>query len=442
MSAIPYAVGYTFTDSSYEARVGGEFSVSIDRHTLKGTYNTDASTLEADPFVFSFYKRKVSLAEKRPFFSRDLDVYRSPISLLYTRGIADINYGANYTFRSNTLKAGAFYVEEEPIPGDTTHNIRRFMAVRPNVVTKFVNFGGTFIHNEQTNGPSETIISGDARVDLPSRWVFVPQLATNRDGYASKAYLYYEFNPAGGPYADFSYTRFGKKFDGMTVINLFGKNYDEISNSVGYNFIYNRSYFHQMNARVEFYKAESLDRDFMLQRNINGNFFYKVNDWLSVNHYAEISNADEALSDTTKKNHNDYAQDHNVKILIGNNAIVLGYKEGSYYGQKLRNPYASYESMFFSRVGVSATAFLVENEARIFSAKINYRIMPKLFLRSLYQWKSEKGKSNKYDNFQLWNSMLQYEFFAGSNLYLVLNLQGEDLEYVGRYCKLAYEFNF
>ncbi|HNE85474.1 MAG TPA: hypothetical protein PLG25_16505, partial [bacterium] len=143
MSAIPYAVGYTFTDSSYEARVGGEFSVSIDRHTLKGTYNTDASTLEADPFVFSFYKRKVSLAEKRPFFSRDLDVYRSPISLLYTRGIADINYGANYTFRSNTLKAGAFYVEEEPIPGDTTHNIRRFMAVRPNVVTKFVNFGGT-----------------------------------------------------------------------------------------------------------------------------------------------------------------------------------------------------------------------------------------------------------------------------------------------------------
>jgi hypothetical protein len=38
--------------------------------------------------------------------------------------------------------------------------------------------------------------------------------------------------------------------------------------------------------------------------------------------------------------------------------------------------------------------------------------------------------------------MLQYEFFGGSNVYLVFNVDGDRLQYTRRYFKVSYEFNF
>jgi hypothetical protein len=61
--------------------------------------------------------------------------------------------------------------------------------------------------------------------------------------------------------------------------------------------------------------------------------------------------------------------------------------------------------------------------------------MDKLYLRTFFQ-------KDTYGHRALWNTMIQYEFFGGSNVYLVLNLDGDRLQYTRRYFKVGYEFNF
>ena len=60
---------------------------------------------------------------KRPFFSKDLDIYRTPINLFYTRAIEEIKYGFNYTYRSDNIKVGSIYVEDR----DEEGNERNFL---------------------------------------------------------------------------------------------------------------------------------------------------------------------------------------------------------------------------------------------------------------------------------------------------------------------------
>ena len=71
----------------------------------------------------------------------------------------------------------------------------------------------------------------------------------------------------------------------------------------------------------------------------------------------------------------------------------------------------------------------------IFRIKLDWRIIDKLYLRSFFQ-------QDTYRRLALWNSLLQYEFFAGSNIYLVLNLEGNKLQNTQRVFKIGYEFNF
>lgn len=91
---------------------------------------------------------------------------------------------------------------------------------------------------------------------------------------------------------------------------------------------------------------------------------------------------------------------------------------------------------------------LVEQD--IYRIKLNYRIIDKLYLRSFYQINNRRDKlDDTQRKLTAWNSLLQYEFFAGSNLYFVLNLQKDNnledhglFENAGKYFKFAYEVNF
>ena len=66
---------------------------------------------------------------------------------------------------------------------------------------------------------------------------------------------------------------------------------------------------------------------------------------------------------------------------------------------------------------------------------VDFIEMNKLFLRSYFQ-------RDNYSKQALWNPILQYEFFAGSNVYLVLNLNGDKLQNTAKYFKVGYEINF
>ncbi|MGH2574508.1 MAG: hypothetical protein ACRDFC_02290 [Ignavibacteria bacterium] len=440
-NSTPFVVGNKFNDSTYKASLGGEFNVSLDKHKLKATYNTDESTLEADPFRFSFYKRPIFLQEKRPFFSKDLDIYRTPIDLFYTRAIENIDYGFNYTFRSDKLKGGAVYVEEEK---DTLGNKTKFFIARPNFNFKDFNVGSLFIYSlDRTNNYQEKILSLDGKLNLPLRFRFVPQFISgynNQTGWhnAYNFNLYYEFNESGGPYGDLVYTRYDDKLLSSTLFNDYGNNYDEIFSGFGYVISKNRKYFPFINIYGKYLRARTLSDKFNYINGGSVEVFYKATGWLSFFHYFEINRPndfDENNNVVVRKN---FLQEHNFKILFGNNAVFAGYFFGPYFGTYLKNPYAELDLIFFDRISLKLNynyRELFDIKQSIYSIKLDYKIMDKLYLRSFFQ-------KDTYNRLALWNSLLQYEFFGGSSVYLVMNLEGDKLQYTRRYFKVGYEFNF
>lgn len=439
VNATPYIVANKFTDSTLQGTVGGDMTVGLDKHKLKGTFNTDESTLEADPFDFSLYGRPIFLQEKRPFFSKDLDIYRSPINLLYTRAIYDIRYGFNYTYRSDHLKTGLLYVEEEAPSGAPRRDRRTFLAARPKYDSRYANLGATvMVADDPVNDHEERVVSVDGRFNLPSRFVFQPQIITNTDGQAYNMHLFYEYNQQGGPFADLIYRKFDRKFDALTLFNNYGNDNEEYQASAGYKMVRNAKTFYDVQVYAEYYQAKRSSDGFKYQEAISANLYYKATDWLVMNHNASWNRPNDLVGDTDRITRRNFLQDHSAKFIVGSNAWYVGYQVGPYFGKTLYNPYTTLELIFFKRLALRGTYIYlkdVANTKHIIRAKADYRIMDKLYLRSFFQ--RDTGKDVTF-----WNSLVQYEFFAGSNIYVVLNLLGNDLDYVGRYFKFAYEFNF
>jgi hypothetical protein len=442
-NAQPFIVGDKFNNISSRFRYGGEFTVSLDKHKLKSTFHTDESTLEADPFRFSLYGRPIFLQEKRPFFSKDLDIFNTPINLFYTRAIQDIDYGLNYTYRSDKLKLGAVYVQEDTLPG-VQGSKRNFFIARPNFNFQDFNIGGLFVYTHDTLGKySEKVASVDTKINLPLRFRLLGQFARSfntlgKGGNLYNAYLYYESNNAGGPFCDLSYARYDSTFRSTTLFNNYGNNYDELNLSAGYQFVRKSKTFSNINISGGYYRARRFTDNFDYQNGFFINTYYKIFGWLSAYHglnYDRPNQFDEAGNITKTDN---LLGETNFKLIFGNNSLTAGYYGGKYFGTTLKNPYLTLDMAFFYRIRLILNYIYVEHDVvkqTIYSAKLDYRILPKLYLRTYYQ-------RDTYNKRGLWNTLLQYEFFGGSSVYLVLNLNGDRLQNTGRYFKVSYEFNF
>lgn len=448
----PYAMANKFNDVKGKFKFGGEFALSLDKHKLKSTVYTDESTLEADPFRFSFYGRPIFLQEKRPFFSKDLDIYRTPINLFYTREIQNIQYGFNYTYRSDKFKMGAVYVKEDTLqfaPGSK----RQFIAARPYFNFKDFNIGGLVVHTRDTLGSfQQTVVNVDGKVYLPSRFRFIPQFARsfNTDGTAANmynAYLYYEHNSNGGPYMDASYIRYDSNFNAVTLFNNYGNNYDEISANGGYQFVREKAkYFRDINISGGYYRARRFTDGFNYQNGPYVNLNYKPIGWLSLSHYFNYDRPNEqdrfgnvVLDENGEKLvRENLLTEHYAKVLFGNNSLSAGIYGGKYFGETLLNPYVSTDLSFFGKLRLGASynyRQVGDIKQSIYSIKLDLKVFDKLFLRSYFQ-------KDTYRKRALWNTMVQYEFFGGSSVYLVLNLDGDKLQYTRRYFKVSYDFNF
>lgn len=447
----PFVMANKFNNLDGAFRFGGEFAVSLDKHKLKSTYHTDESTLEADPFRFSFYGRPIFLQEKRPFFSKDLDLFNTPINLFYTRAISNINYGFNYTYRSDKFKLGAVYVQEDTLPF-APGSKRSFIAARPKFNFQDFNIGGLIVHTRDTlNNFKETVVDVDAKIKGPSRFWFIPQIARsfNSDGSGANmynAYLFFESNSNGGPFMDAYYARYDSNFNASTLFNNYGNNYDEISLSGGYQFVRNTPMFSNISINAGYYRARVLSDGFNYQNGANLNLFYKVNGWLSASHSInydrpnEYDNSGNIMlnDDGSYLVRNNILTEHFAKVLFGSYAISAGFYGGKYFGNTLVNPFANIDLSFFGRLRILGSInYRNDGEIKqtIYSVKLDLKVFDKLYLRSYFQ-------KDTYGKRALWNTMVQYEFFGGSNVYLVLNLDGDRLQYTRRYFKVSYEFNF
>jgi hypothetical protein len=444
-SLTPFVTGKKFNGQKYGLGIGGDADVTLDKHRLRTTLFTDQSTLEADPFSFTFYNRPIYLEEKRPFFSKDLDIYSTPITLFYTRSVDSIDYGANYTYRSDLFKAGVAYINEPKYDfSDSTNKSKQYFVARPRFNLPDFNIGGLFIYTDNSiSNTAEKILSVDARIYLPYRFRFIPQYVRTMDnkgdpGNALSAYLYYEFDNSGGFYGDMSYTRFDKNFRSSTAFTDYGNNYHSGFMSLGYNFVRNTEWFTSINVNGGFYTARKITDDFRYQERGNLSLSYRVNGWLNVSHNFELNypnDFDENGNIITRKN---FLQEHYAKVLIGANSIYAGYYFGTYFGSFVKNPYMGISLKPMERLSASFTLNyrnFFDIKQTIYRIKVDYRIIDKMFLRTYFQ-KDTYGKK------ALWNTLLQYEFFAGSNAYIVLNLEGEKLRNTRRVFKLGYEFNF
>lgn len=438
----PFIVGRSFNSDTARLRFGGEFAISLDKHKLKSTIFTDESTLEADPFRFAFYGRPIFLQEKRPFFSKDLDIYRTPVNLFYSRAIDKIQYGFNYTYRSDKFKMGALYVQDTlPTAPNST---RRFAVARPNFNFQDFNIGGLFMYNtNELDTSKEQMVSVDSKINLPSRFRLITQLARSFNNKTSganmyNAYLYFEQNSNGGPYMDAGYTRYDSNFSATTLFNNYGNNYDEINVSGGYQFVKNNKYFSNINVSAGYYRSHEFSEGFNYQNGVFGNLFYKVTGWLSFFHSLNFDRPNDHDAQGNIITRDNILTEHNFKVVFGNNSFSAGFYGGRYFGDKLLNPYASVDLAFFGKVRLGANYTyreLPDIKQSIYNIKLDYKVMDKLFLRAYYQ-------RDTYNKRALLNTMLQYEFFGGSSVYLVLNLDGDRLEYTRRYFKVSYEFNF
>ncbi|CAN5636911.1 hypothetical protein BH10BAC5_BH10BAC5_01210 [soil metagenome] len=447
-TAIPYIVGNKFNDSTYKAELGGEFQLNYNRHTLKSTINTDKSTLEADPFTFNFYGRPTFLSEKRPFLSKDLDIYRSQINLFYTRAIENIDYGFNYTYRDDKMKIGSIYIREGE---DNQGNRKDFFVSRPKYTSQTLNAGGMLIYrNDPGHEYQEKILSIDGFYRFPNNRVRLlgqvahtanTQSGNSTQGTGFNLYSFYEFDNSGGPYYDASYSRFDKYFKASTSFNSqvgSPNDFDELSLSGGYNWNIARKYFSNINVNGSYYRASQLSEDFNYQEkwseNANFNITGPLNFFQSVE-YNKPNDFDESGNLITRTN---ILQEYDVSYVFGNNAISAGYYFGTYFGNFIKNPYVSANFFFFNKLAVSGSVSyfdVFDTKTTILNTRMDYKVMDKLYLRSFFQTNTGSKQS-------LWNTLVQYEFFAGSNFYFVLNLIGENLQHTSKYLKLGYEFNF
>jgi hypothetical protein len=452
-NVIPFAVGQSFNNDADTVKIGGDFNVSLDKHKLKATLNPDESTLEADPFRFSLYARPIFLQEKRTFFSKDLDLFRTPINLFYTRAIEDIELGFNYTYRSDIFKAGAVYVNDI----DPFGFQRNFFIARPKMNFQDINIGSLVIYSRNAGRDyTENILSFDGSYRFPKNPLrFQAQFASSATsagrqsahGTAYNLYGYYQYNDAGGPYGDVSYNRVNPGFNASTYFNSqtgLPNNFHEFFASGGYKFVFDRKYLSDMNINAGFFTLRTLETDqnlpgdYKFQNNMNINTNYKVTEFLRFNQYFEYNRPNGFDNNGELITYTNTAQEYNASIFLGTNYINLGYYFGPYFGQFIENPYASGNIFLFESLALNASINFVnlgDIKQTILNTGLNWKILNKLFLRSYFQ-------RNNYNRQALWNSILQYEFFAGSNAYIVVNMNGDRLQNVGKYFKVGYDFAF
>ncbi len=122
----------------------------ITNVTLNATINPDFAQIESDPNEINLTGNELFLEERRPFFSENLNIFRLPLPLLYTRRMEDITYGAKGTGRVGDGDFALFHVRSDDLPRDEDgvpleDEDGNLLAPRANDHTALVyrhNFGG------------------------------------------------------------------------------------------------------------------------------------------------------------------------------------------------------------------------------------------------------------------------------------------------------------
>lgn len=220
-----------FVRDRAEADVGLDAKfVFKDSLVLDVTLNPDFAQVESDePQVTVNQRFEVFFPEKRPFFIENANYFQTPINLLFTRRIADPQYGGRLTGKQGPYALGAFLIDDESPgkrvpPSDPLHGKRALYGIVRVSRDLFRQSSLGFLYTGREFEQTYNRVAGlDARFKLGENWVASGQAATSatrclppaeRDRLGGGVDFCFPDDPErlAGPAYDFELTRSGRSF--------------------------------------------------------------------------------------------------------------------------------------------------------------------------------------------------------------------------------------
>jgi len=171
--------------ADFDAGLDAKF-VFRDSLVLDVAVNPDFSQVESDePQVTVNQRFEVFFPEKRPFFIENASYFATPINLVFSRRIADPQFGVRLTGKAGPYAIGAFVIDDEA-PGESvadadplTDTRALFAIFRVNRdIGKQSTLG--FIFTDREYRDSHNRVGGvDARFKLSENWVATAQAVSS-----------------------------------------------------------------------------------------------------------------------------------------------------------------------------------------------------------------------------------------------------------------------
>ncbi len=192
-------------DRQFDGGIDAKFVIK-DSFVLDLTANPDFAQVESDqPQITVNQRFEVFFPERRPFFLENSDFFQTPLQLVFTRRIADPQFGARLTGKAGPYAIGAMLIDDQA-PGRSLslaqpeQDRRAFFAigrVRRDILRQS-NIGAIYTHRQFQD--SYNRVGGiDGRIKINQNWVsgFQSVASSTRtldgeqlDGSATTGYLY------------------------------------------------------------------------------------------------------------------------------------------------------------------------------------------------------------------------------------------------------------
>ncbi len=190
----PQDPDYGPTDTDFEAGVDVNWGINSNL-TLNATINPDFSQVEADSAQLNVNQNfALFFPERRSFFLENSDYFDSNINLVYTRTIADPDYGVRLVGKYDKNAYGFYYANDTItnllIPGSLGSSFTTLETGSNNLVGRyrrdFGNNASTFgatITSREGSDYSNTVLSADVNYRLTSQDSFQFQIASSETEY-------------------------------------------------------------------------------------------------------------------------------------------------------------------------------------------------------------------------------------------------------------------
>jgi len=158
-----------FVGKSFEPRAGLDSKIVFkDWLVFDSTINPDFAQVESDEPQTTVNQRfEVFFPEKRPFFLENASYFDTPINLVFTRRIADPQYGLRLTGKRGPWSLGTFFADDQSPggsvdPSDPLHDHRAyFTIVRVNRDIGKQSTIGIIYTDRELNTPAGTLCTDD-----------------------------------------------------------------------------------------------------------------------------------------------------------------------------------------------------------------------------------------------------------------------------------------